>query len=372
VMNYSAPVRTRMSLANLRRHLHALPDQPDLIPYRTTYYAEDWGFCLSQHVLDQLPDGEYEVCIDSTLVPGHLTYGECLLPGTIADEILISVHSCHPSLANDNLSGMAVAAFLARHLSKQPRRHTFRFLFIPGTIGSITWLALHESEVQNVRHGLVLSCLGDAGPLTYKRSRRGTAAIDRATAHVLRDQGPRALRDFTPYGYDERQYCSPGFNLPVGCLTRTPNGEFPEYHTSADNVDFVRAESLEDSLRKVLEIIEILEHDNAYVNLNPNCEPQLGRRGLYSSKGGKAPPELQMAMLWVLNLSDGSHRLIDIAQRAALPFGTIRDAANALRAAGLLGLAQDSESENWAGGVLAPLTPVLSQFTVSESWRTGA
>jgi aminopeptidase-like protein len=205
VVNYSIPVRTRMSLADLKGHLHTLPGQPDLIPYRTSYYAEDWGFCLSQRTLDQLPDGEYEVCIDSTLVPGHLTYGECLLPGSVADEILISVHSCHPSLANDNLSGMAVAAFLARHLSDHPRRHTFRFLFIPGTIGSITWLALHEAETRKIRHGLVLSCLGDPGPLTYKRSRRGTAAIDRAATHVLKEQGAHAIRDFVPYGYDERQ-----------------------------------------------------------------------------------------------------------------------------------------------------------------------
>jgi aminopeptidase-like protein len=362
VVNYSIPVRTRMPLAELRRHLHALPDQPDLIPYRTSYYAEDWGFCLSQRILDQLPDGEYEVCIDSTLVPGNLTYGECLLHGTIPDEILISVHSCHPSLANDNLSGMVVAAFLARHLASQPRRHTFRFLFIPGTIGSITWLALHETEAGNIRHGLVLSCLGDPGPLTYKRSRRGNAPIDRATAHVLRDQGGSAVREFTPYGYDERQYCSPGFNLAVGCLMRTPNGQFPEYHTSADNLNFVRAESLEGSLRKVLEIIAILEHDTVYVNLNPKCEPQLGRRGLYDTKGGTAPPDLQMAMLWVLNLSDGNHRLIEIAQRAALPFGTIRHAAIALHEAGLLRLAHDTKSES-----VAP-TAVLSQSSATESW----
>jgi aminopeptidase-like protein len=345
VVSYSVPVRARMPLADLRAHLHTLPNQPDLVPYRTSYYAEDWGFCLSQRVLDQFPEGEYEVVIDSTLAPGHLTYGECLLPGTLDDEILVSVHCCHPSLANDNLSGMAVAAFLAKHLTEQPRRHTFRFLFIPGTIGSITWLALHEPETRKIRHGLVLSCLGDAGPLTYKRSRRGTSPIDRATAHVLREQGSRALKDFVPYGYDERQYCSPGFDLPVGCLTRTPNGDFPEYHTSADNLEFVHSASLEDSLNKVLEIIEILEEDEVCVNLNPKCEPQLGRHGLYSSRGGTAPPELQMAMLWVLNFSDGRYRLVDIAERAALPFRTIRAAANELRAAGLIGPLRASDTE---------------------------
>lgn len=355
VVNYSVPVRTRMSLTQLKKHLHTLPDQPDLIPYRTTYYAEDWGFCLSHHALEQLRDGNYDICIDSTLAPGHLTYGQCLLPGTLDHEILISVHSCHPSLANDNLSGMAVAAFLARHLSEQPRRHTFRFLFIPGTIGSITWLAQHEREARNVRHGLVLSCLGDPGPLTYKRSRQGTAPIDRASAHVLRNGGPRALLDFTPYGYDERQYCSPGFDLPVGCLMRTPNGQFPEYHTSADNLDFVRPESLEDSLRAVLEIIQVLENDGVYMNLSPKCEPQLGRRGLYDSKGGVSPPDLQMAMLWVLNFSDGRHSLIDIAQRADISFAAIHRAALALKDAGLLGVVQGSSSDVSRGDAVSRL-----------------
>jgi aminopeptidase-like protein len=367
VVSYSVPVRTKLSLADLKPRLHTLPNQPDLIPYRTSYYAEDWGFCLSQRVLDQLPEGEYEVCIDSTLAPGHLTYGECLLPGAVDDEILVSVHSCHPSLANDNLSGMAVAAFLAKRLSEQPRHHTFRFLFIPGTIGSITWLALHEWETRKIRHGLVLSCLGDPGLLTYKRSRRGTAPIDRAAAHVLREQGARALLDFVPYGYDERQYCSPGFDLPVGCLTRTPNGQFPEYHTSADNLDFVRSESLQDSLSRVLAMIEILEHDELCVNLNPKCEPQLGRRGLYDSRGGTSPPEFQMAMLWVLNFSDGRHRLSDIAERAALPFATIRQAADALRGAGLLGPAVESETEHSIGAAFTQSPQSLARSPAQKS-----
>jgi aminopeptidase-like protein len=309
-----------------------------VIPYRTSYYAEDWGFCLSHRALQGLPDAEYDVCIDSTLAPGSLTYGECVLAGTSPDEILISVHSCHPSLANDNLSGMAVGVFLARHLANQPRRHTFRFLFIPGTIGSITWLAGHESEVDRIRHGLVLSCLGDRGDSTYKRSRRGNALVDRAAAHVLRTAGAHTVLDFVPYGYDERQYCSPGFDLPVGCLTRTPNGRFPEYHTSGDNLDFVTAESLEDSLAKVLAIVEVLEHDRVYVNLIPKGEPQLGRRGLYRNTGGTSPRDFEMCLLWVLNMSDGRHSLLDIAERAAMPFATVRRAADALREAELLSI----------------------------------
>jgi aminopeptidase-like protein len=346
VVNYSVPVRTRLTLDELRPRLHTLPNQPDLIPYRTSYYSAEWGFCLSQHALDSLPEGDYEVCIDSTVAPGSLTIGECVLRGETRDEVLISVHSCHPSLANDNLSGMAVAAHLAKILDGLSRRYTYRFVFIPGTIGSISWLALHESDVGQIRHGLVLSCLGDSGTSTYKRSRRGNAVIDRAAAHVLRCAGAHTLLDFVPYGYDERQYCSPGFNLPVGCLTRTPNGAFPEYHTSADNPAFLSADALEDSLRKVLEIVEVLEHDRTYLNLRPKCEPQLGRRGLYSNTGGTTPAEFQMALLWVLNFSDGTHSLLEIAERATLPFRIVRNAAVALSGAGLLEATADSVTAN--------------------------
>jgi aminopeptidase-like protein len=344
VMNYSVPVWRRMTLAELRPHLHTLPDHPDWIPYRTSYYAEAWGFCLTHRALAALPEGEYEVCIDATLEPGHLTYGELFLPGTTTDETLFSCHSCHPSLANDNLAGIAVAVWLARHFADQPRRQGMRFLFIPGTIGSITWLARNEPTVPRIKHGLVLSCLGDPGRSTYKRSRRGDALVDRAAAHVLRHGGEHELLDFVPYGYDERQYCSPGFNLPVGCLTRTPNGRFPEYHTSADNLDFVRPEALEDSLAKVLATVEILEHDAAYQNLSPKCEPQLGRRGLYQNTGGTSPPGFEMALLWVLNYSDSRHTLLDIADRAGMPFRLIRQAASALRGAGLLASADGTES----------------------------
>ena len=354
VVSYSVPVRKRMTLTELRPHLHSLPERPDAIPYRTSYYSESWGFCLSHRVLESLPEGEYEVCIDSTLGAGSLTYGECILPGTTTDEILISIHSCHPSLANDNLSGMAVGAFLANHLASRPRAHTFRFLFIPGTIGSITWLAQHDSEARRIRHGLVLSCLGDRGHATYKRSRRGTAMIDRAAAHVLALGGSHEIMDFVPYGYDERQYCSPGFDLPVGCLTRTPNGRFPEYHTSDDNLDFVTAESLQDSLEKTLAIIEILEHDRSYINLNPKCEPQLGRRGLYRNTGGTHPANFEMGLLWVLNMSDGRHSLLDISEKAGLPFATIRRAADALLDASLLGAVDRDQSHRVRGGSAGP------------------
>lgn len=338
VVGYSTPVDTTMPLARLREHLHTLPEQPDLIPYRTSYYKPDWGFCLTQRVLDSLVDGEYRVVIDSELTDGSLTYAEHVVRGQVSDEVLISCHICHPSLANDNLAGIAVASQLARRLAGTNPRYTYRFLFIPGTIGSITWLARNHERVDKVRHGLVLACAGDPGPLTYKRSRRGDAEIDRVLAHVLATSGrPHRIVDFTPYGYDERQFCSPGFNLGVGCLTRTPYAGYPEYHTSADNPDFVTPEAMTDTLETAWEVIGVLERNRCYVNLSPYGEPQLGKRGLYESLGGRSDTRLaQMAMLWVLNFSDGEHSLLDIAERSGLPFAAVATAADALADAGLL------------------------------------
>lgn len=337
VVNYSVPVNGRMSLEELRPHLFTLPDRPEWIPYRTSYYKESWGFCLSQRQLEALEDGEYEVCIDSSLEPGSLTYGELSLPGESMDEVLISCHVCHPSLANDNLSGIAIAASLGQHLRRFSLRYSYRFLFIPGTIGSITWLARNEPVVSRIRHGLVLACLGDAGRFTYKKSRRGDATVDRAAMHVLRHQGNHEVLEFSPYGYDERQFCSPGFNLPVGRLSRTPHGCFPEYHTSADDLDFVHPAQLAASFATCLAILDVLENDRTYVNQNPKGEPQLGKRGLYHAIGGFAhSPESEMAMLWVLNLSDGQHSLLDIAERSGLRFDGISRAAEALRDSGLL------------------------------------
>lgn len=331
VVSYSVPVRRTMSLAELRPHLHTLPGQPDLIPYRTSYYRESWGFCLSHRELERLQEGEYEVCIDTTLAEGHLTYGECFLPGSSRDEVLVSCHVCHPSLCNDNLSGIVVATFLAGQLARQPHRLSYRFLFIPGTIGAITWLSLNEQRAHAIRHGLVLTCIGDRAGFTYKRSRQGAAAIDRAVEHVLAHLPEASTTvDFSPYGYDERQYCSPGFDLPVGCLMRSHHGRFPQYHTSADDPGFVDPARLADALATLQSVFDVLEHDRAYRNLNPKCEPQLGKRGLYGAVGGSDIAQVEMAMLWVLNLSDGRSTLLDIAQRSALPFATIRQAADLL------------------------------------------
>jgi aminopeptidase-like protein len=339
VLNYSVPVNQRMSLAELRPHLFTIPEAPDWIPYRTSYYQKNWGFCLTQHQLDNLEEGEYYVYIDSSLHPGHLTYGEFRIQGETDEEVLISCHSCHPSLCNDNLSGMAVAARLAALLQNLSLRYSYRFLWVPGTIGSITWLALNDAIVPRIKHGLVLSCLGDAGKFTYKRSRCGDAEIDRAVQHMLTHSGNEFnVLDFAPYGYDERQYCSPGINLPVGCFMRSPNGSYPEYHTSADDLSLVRPSALGDSLWDLLRIIQVIEENRRYVNLNPKCEPQLGRRGLYGQLGGmKDKATLEMAMLWVLNFSDGRHDLLDIAVRSGIPFEQVSKAAEVLLGAGLLG-----------------------------------
>ena len=338
VVSYSIPVHRKMSLAQLKEHLHTLPDRPDWIPYRTSYYKDDWGFCLKHSDLLALSEGEYEVKIDSVLEPGHLTYGELVLPGDLQDEVLISCHVCHPSLANDNLSGIAVAVAVARVLRSAARRYTYRFLFVPGTIGAITWLALNEANTHRVRHGLVLAGLGDRAPLTYKKSRQGNAQIDRAVKVALRKAAPGSqVREFSPYGYDERQYCSPGFDLPVGRLSRAPHGEFPEYHTSADDLAFIHPDSLAGSLAVCQEAISILEHNWTYESLSPKCEPQLGKRGLYRALGGTPDPgRRESAMLWVLNQSDGANNLLDIAERSGVEFELLRGAAQDLEAAGLL------------------------------------
>jgi len=355
VMNYSIPVHASMSLGELRPHLFSIPEKPDWIPYRTSYYKEDWGFCLSHNQLLALKDGQYEVCIDSTLEDGSLSLGECYLPGRTSDEVLISCHVCHPSLANDNLSGLTVATHLAQFLAGRELRYSYRFLFIPGTIGAITWLARNQVAAERVRHGLVLTCIGDPGAFHYKKSRRGNAEIDRAVMHVLSQQSssPEFL-EFSPYGYDERQYCSPGFNLPVGCLMRSVWGTFPEYHTSADNLEFIRPAQLAESLRVCAAVFDVLESNRRYRNLNPFCEPQLGKRGLYHATGGGSIEEKLNARLWVLNLSDGHHSLLDIAERSRMAFPVIRDAADVLHESGLLSVVSEDAAREKSSREVTP------------------
>ena len=409
LVGYSAPVHRRMTLDELRPHLHGLPEQPDLIPYRTSYYEETWGFCLPHRLLDSLPAGEYEVFVDASLEDGSMTWGECLLPGGTAEEVLVSSHVCHPQLANDNLSGIAVAVHLAEALAAVPeRRYSYRLLFAPGAIGAIAWLARNRDRLDTFRHGLIAANLGDAGAFHYKRSRRGDREVDRAVAAALAGLGEDLVaEDFFPFGYDERQYCSPGFDLPVGVLTRTPWGKYPEYHTSADDLSFIGAEALAGSLAAFLATAAVLEEGpeaparqsprptggradrctdrhgphpggsataaiedgqtpavhaassgrppeapavsgcgrdrrpftaggRRYRNLEPFGEPQLGRRGLYGGLGGAGRRDFEIAMLWVLNQSDGEHSLADIAERSGLALVIVGEAADALRDASLL------------------------------------
>jgi aminopeptidase-like protein len=332
VLNYSMPVKKKVTLKELKAHLFTIPEKRDWIPYRTSYYDQSWGFCVSQAQYARLADDAYEVVIDSSLKDGHLTYAECHCPGESQEEVLISCHCCHPSLCNDNLSGIAVAVFLAKCLVQQKTRYSYRFLFIPATIGSIAWLASNEQKVAQIKHGLVAANLGDTGRFTYKKSRIGAAEIDRAVINALRDfQHDYRIIDFFPYGYDERQYCSPGFNLPVGCLMRTPHAEYPEYHTSADNMDFVKPQSLAQSLSLYLKVITRLETNRTFVSKNQKCEPQLGKRGIYGQIGGRSDSRIkQLAMLWVLNLCDGRHSLLDISNQSEIEFETICQTADLL------------------------------------------
>lgn len=331
VLNYSTPVHATMSLAELRPHLYTLPDQPSLIPYKTSYYNETWGFCLSQQQLDGLEEGDYEVSIDSSLEAGSLSYGEIFLPGREAEEILLSCHVCHPSLANDNLSAAVVVQELAKILAGLDLRYSYRMIFAPGTIGAITWLARNEDRLGLIRHGLVVAGVGDAGNFSYKRTRRGTE-LDLMVTRVLRESGrPYGVSEFSPDGYDERQYGSPGIDLSVGRLSRTPYGTYPEYHTSGDDLDFISAAALAETLGTLLAIVSSLDEAVYYENLSPKGEPQLGRRGLYTAIGGRRDKlEREIAMQWVLNMSDGQHSLAAIAERADLPFDLVRDVAASL------------------------------------------
>ena len=337
LVSYSEPFCGTLSLTELEPHLHTLPEHPEWIPYRTSYYSRTWGFCLAQAEFDRLADAEYEVVVDTTLERGSLTYGECFLPGKRADEVLLTTHICHPSLANDNLSGIAVLTELGALLNDADRALSYRLLFIPGTIGSVAWLAANRDHVDKIAAGVVVACVGDSAPLTYKRSRRGNSVIDRAAAAVLPSLETDArIVDFIPWGWDERQFNSPGFDLPVGCLSRSREAEYPQYHSSADDMSIISPEALETALSALLQCVDVLEGEAQYVNLSPEGEPQLGKRGLYTTMGGSEAEQAQLALLWVLNQSDGGNSLLDIAERSGLPFVAVRQAADRLVQGGLL------------------------------------
>ncbi|MGW6780756.1 DUF4910 domain-containing protein [Brucella pseudogrignonensis] len=339
VVNFSGPVRARMSLAALRSHIHTLPDQPDCIPYRTCYHNNEWGFCMAHDALLKMQDEHYQVVIDAEHRAGFLDYGEFIHKGATENVFLISTHLCHPSLANDNCSGIALLSFVGAALKRRQTRFTYRLLFGPATFGALAWLKHNQTQLPLIKHGLVLSCVGDGGGPNYKRSRRGNAEIDQIMAYLLPRTGlPDAkLHDFWPYGYDERQFCSPGFNLPVGSFQRSLYGTFPEYHTSNDDLDFIKADYLEQSYHLVMQAIDLAERNWIPVNTAPLGEPQLGRRGLYDHADGRqGTADYGMALLWVLNLADGSQSLLDIASRSRIDFETLCYAAQRLRAIGLL------------------------------------
>ncbi|KYH34814.1 hypothetical protein CLTEP_12790 [Clostridium tepidiprofundi DSM 19306] len=333
VLNYSIPVNKKLTLEELREHLYTLPEYPDWIPYLTSYYNENWGFCLSQKDYDKLKDDMYEVVIDSSLEEGSLTYGEYYIKGETEEEVLFTCYVCHPSMCNDNLSGIVVLTYIAQIISKLKLKKSYRFLFIPETIGSITWLSRNEKNVSNIKYGLVVTCCGDNNPVLYKKSRMGNTEIDNIVQKVLLDSKQNyTIKEFVPWGSDERQFCSPGFNLPVGCLTRGLfSGNFEKYHTSADNFELVKPEYLKDTLEKCIEIIYVIENNATYINLNPKCEPQLGKRGLYRAIGSqKKLLTSHAAMFWILNKSDGNNSLLDIANHSGLSFREIKNTADLL------------------------------------------
>jgi len=338
VAGYSARIEARISRAELLQHLFTIPSRPDDIPYRHFYYRDGWAFCAPHRLLSDLKDAEYRVLIKSTIKPGSLTYGEFFIPGSSDAEILFSTHTCHPSLCNDNLSGIVTTALLARELGRFPQRFGMRFLFVPATLGPLVWLSRNEQLVPRIRAGLVIAGVGDRGAPTYIKSRNGHAPIDRAMLHVLQHTGAKdaRIREFAPVGYDQRQYCSPGFDLPLGCFMRTPDGEYPEYHTSADDLSFITATSLGGSWEVVRLATAIVQTDRRYRNNYPKGEPRLGARGLLEDAA-------RLGMFWTLNFSDGNHGLLDIAERSRVPFWSILEGARRLEACGLLSAIDDDE-----------------------------
>ena len=351
VVNFSVAVDAVFTAQELAPHLHALPAQPDSIPYRTTYYADNWGFCLTQRALDELGDGPFQVRIEAQRVPGVLNYGEIYVAGKQPQEILVSTHICHPQLANDNLSGMVLAAALAESVRQAQPQLSWRFIFVPGTIGAITWLAQHKAQMPPIVGGLVITGLGDSSQFHWKKTPDGQAWIDHLMGLVLTETVPEhhTVLPFSPYGYDERQYTSPGFKLPVGRLSRAVHGTFPEYHTSEDNLDFVDAESINDSLALLKRVVASANCDTVYQNLSPYGEPQLGKRGLYSALGANIDPgRLQMSLLWLLNQSDGNTPLSCIAVQSGIALSELHTAAGMLVDKQLLKPVRHA-SENWSG-----------------------
>ncbi|GAB4204746.1 MAG: DUF4910 domain-containing protein [Bacteroidia bacterium] len=337
VVNYSVPVHKKISFDELKQHLHTLPNKPNAIPYVTSYYKENWGFCITYDEYKKLPQqGEYEILIDSTLSDGHLTYADYVLEGDTPNEILISTYVCHPSMANNELSGPLVAMFLYQKLSQlRKRKYTYRFVFIPETIGALVYLHQFGNHLKKYcKAGYVITCIGDRGIFHYKQSKYGNTLADKAAIHTLKHSKKLfRILPFYPGGSDERQYCSPAFNLPVGSLMRTPYREFPEYHTSLDNKNFISFKALKESVEMYFQIMMTLESNEKYINLQPYGELQLGKRGLYI---GDLSREDIMQIMYILQYSDGNNDLIDIAERAKTKVNHLKKLADILQQHNLL------------------------------------
>jgi aminopeptidase-like protein len=337
VVGYSRPIDAILSREELDRHLFSREDLPGAIPYVTSYYSDTWGFCLSHEARQRLDDGHYRVVIDSRLEPGSLTYGELLLPGQTEEEVLLSTYVCHPSMANNELSGPVVATLLARWIMAAPRRYTYRIVFVPETIGSLTYLSRHlDAMKQRTVAGFVLTCLGDDRTYSFLPSRSGETLADRAALAVLGATQPDFVRyTFRDRGSDERQYCSPGIDLPVVSVMRSKYRTYPEYHTSLDDLDLVTPAGLQGGFTALRSCLELLERNARY---RTTClgEPQLGRRGLYAPIGTADPHRSVADLLDVLAYSDGTRDLIDLVGLLAIPPSRIYQLVDTLVEEGLL------------------------------------
>ena len=327
LLGYSEAFEGKMTFKQLKDHIYTLPNQPDLIPYLTSYYCKRWGFCISHNQFEGLDKTtKYNIKIDSKLDDeGSMTIADLVIKGKSEKEILFSTYICHPSLASNELSGPLVTAFIYDQLKNQDLYYTYRFVFVPETIGTITYLSKYGNHLkEKLVAGFVVTCIGDDGNFTYKKSRRGDTLADRAVQLILQQtENDFKIKEFAPRGSDERQYCSPGFNLPVGSLMRTMYGEYPEYHTSGDNKDFISFEAMEGSVAKYLDIIKLIEMNRKYINQFPYCEPQLGKRNLYPTLSEKNKDIEIEAMMWILNYSDGKYDLIDIIEKSKINYKII-------------------------------------------------